>query len=197
LRWGREIQEAWLSKEDEARAARFIFDHDRETWRRGRAWIRKELGTLLRQDPRKLRLVLGEHGRPFVENAPAGFDANWSHSGTWIALATTLGTPATRLGLDLEEHRADVPMLELAENYFTPAEVAALRRLPETGTPATLTRRRLFFQLWTAKEALMKATGLGVALDPSTIDVQLTTDTHVPHGYHSHPEWRLTVHETL
>jgi 4'-phosphopantetheinyl transferase len=49
----------------------------------------------------------------------------------------------------------------LARRYFTPAEAASLEALPP-GEP----RRRRFIQLWTLKEAYVKALGRGIAAAP-------------------------------
>src|SRR5690606_17235459 len=87
LQWGNDLEEAWLSPEETARAARCHFDTDRGRWRRGRAWVRRRLAQVLNCAPVDISLKVDDRGRPHVIGAPAGFDANWSHSGDWIALA--------------------------------------------------------------------------------------------------------------
>jgi 4'-phosphopantetheinyl transferase len=166
---------------DEAdRASRFHFEPDRRRWLAGRAWVRRTLGAALGLAPHALALSPGPHGKPRVVDAPPGFDCNWSHSGDWIALAISDSTP---VGVDLELIRAGFPALEVAESFFTTAETAALAR---TRSPE---RERLFLRLWSAKEALMKATGDGVSLPPDRIDVRLAGS--IPAGYHTHPKWQL------
>lgn len=57
------------------------------------------------------------------------------------------------------------PAQEPAWNMLSPREQAALRRHPaEDRWPA-------FLALWTAKEAYLKAIGLGLSREPRTIDV--------------------------
>jgi len=174
-----------LSAAEEARAGKFRFALDRDRWRAGRAWVRHRLAEALGRGPVGLEFVVDERGRPRVAGAPPGFDCNWSHSGEWIALAVSRDGP---VGVDVEVVRADFPAMEVAACFFTPAETAVLGAVAEP-----VARQRLFFRLWTAKEALMKATGLGVALEPAQIEVTLRE--HHPHGYASHPSWRVGLEE--
>lgn len=190
LRWGCDLDEAWLSADERARAERFVFPEDRELWRRGRAWVRRTVAAYLGREPGSLEWDIDSRGRPSVRGAPPGFDVNWSHSGGWLALACTTGTHATRVGIDLEIHRLDWPVRETAPLVCTPEEAALLLSLPDPVLQA-----QWFFQLWTAKEALMKATGLGVALEPLTIAVAWSGEKALPCGYRSHPGWQLAPQE--
>ncbi|MFN0127473.1 MAG: 4'-phosphopantetheinyl transferase family protein [Verrucomicrobiales bacterium] len=170
-----------LSPPEEARAQRF---HDRThaaTWRAGRAWIRQRLASTLGSAAPDLTITPDPRGRPRVDGAPQGFDANWSHSGPWIALVISRSGPA---GVDIEQLRPDLPHQELAPVVCSPGELKALDALAHD-TAA----RHHFLRLWTAKEALMKATGLGAALDPASIEVDLNRSGTA--AYLSHPGWSL------
>ena len=62
------------------------------------------------------------------------------------------------IGVDVERlSRVTKPSL-IADRFFAPAEVAALRALPEPQ------QRQRFFELWTLKESYIKARGLGLAI---------------------------------
>ncbi|MET0549941.1 MAG: 4'-phosphopantetheinyl transferase superfamily protein, partial [Xanthomonas sp.] len=76
------------------------------------------------------------------------------HSGAYL-----LGAVAAhvRLGVDIERQRPRPRLLEVAQRFFHPDEVALLAALP---APA---REALFFRLWCAKEALLKAHGHGLS----------------------------------
>lgn len=168
-----------LSAAEEDRAARFRLPDQRHTWRAGRCWVRHQLGEALGIAPVSIVFETDGRGRPRVAGAPRGFDCNWSHSGPWIALAIGGHGP---VGIDIEVVRPDFPVHDVETTVCTPAECAALAAPGQNPS-----RTRLFFRLWTAKEALMKATGLGAALDPSVIEVRLR-DGHAS-GYASHPSW--------
>lgn len=174
-----------LNADEEARAARFQQTCHGHTWRAGRAWVRHHLATALVEGPASIDFTIDTRGRPHVVGAPPGFDCNWSHSGPWIALAvSTQGA----VGIDIEVIRPDFPLSEVESTVCSPGERRALEAAPDETA-----RLHLFFRLWTAKEALMKATGLGAALDPGAIDVRLQNNQ--PAGYSSHPAWRIASRE--
>lgn len=91
-------------------------------------------------------------GRPYLAN-PGSWkgDFNLSHSGEWLVLALT---DRGRVGVDVQQIR-DVD-LGVARICFTPEERKALALVPGDEL------RTLFFRIWTLKEALAKATGLGL-----------------------------------
>ena len=172
---------ALLSPEEKTRAARFHFDTDRHRWIRGRAWIRQELALLLHTSAAHLHITAEPNGRLYLPNY-RHLDFNLSHTGPWIALATTT---TGRIGLDLETIDPAFPAREIATEYFLPSETAWLAHGPI----------ERFFHLWTAKEALMKATGQGFLLPPNQILVNLqdnrpTSATNLLTGS-THP---LTLH---
>ena len=114
-----------------------------------RDWLAGELGT----GPAALALPRDAHGRPRLQ-APAGYDASWSHSGEYLLVALGQGV---ELGVDLERLRPRPRALDLARRFFHPREAAWLQALPE---PA---RAGAFVRLWCAKEAVLKAHGRGLA----------------------------------
>jgi len=116
----------------------------------------------------------GPHGRPELPRRPLRFSLAHSRG---LALAAV--AEHADVGADLE--RMDAPLAEppSAERYFAPAERARLDRL--TG-PARL---RFFFELWTAKEAYLKATGAGITAGLGELDWTGWTllRPSVPDGY--------------
>ncbi len=105
-------------------------------------------------------------GRPYLSTpADHGIDVNLSHSGTYVAAAvSTVG----RIGVDVEIER---PVHEgVAERCFAPAELNLLRNTP------VILRTSRFFQLWTLKEAYIKAVGGGLTLQRKRISFDLGGD---------------------
>ena len=80
---------------------------------------------------------------------------NLSHSGDYAILATGEGA----LGADIE--KCSEKNLPVARKVFTPAEQAWLQTSPV----------ERFEQLWTLKESVMKALGMGLQLDPASFEV--------------------------
>lgn len=104
----------------------------------------------------------GSHGLPryFVNGEPAALHFSFSRSGGWLAAAAA---PAG-VGVDLEDAGADAfsgPGLE--DVMATAAEKAAVAALAAPDRP------RLRAQLWVRKEALLKAAGQGLRVDPRTV----------------------------
>ncbi|MBE1162120.1 4'-phosphopantetheinyl transferase family protein [Dyella acidiphila] len=100
-------------------------------------------------------LVEGEHGRPELASPwNQLLQFNWSHSGDKAIIAVARGLAP---GIDIEHLRPRPRAMQLAERFFHPDEVADLATLPADA------RERAFMQLWTGKEAVLKALGRGVA----------------------------------
>ena len=66
-------------------------------------------------------------------------------------------THGADVGVDVEWIDRDVNRADIASRFFAPQEAAHLMALDEE------TRRGRFFELWTLKEALVKALGIGMA----------------------------------
>jgi 4'-phosphopantetheinyl transferase len=100
-------------------------------------------------------LIDGEFGRPSLDPAHGallGF--NWSHSGEHALVAVGRNLAP---GIDIERRRQRHRALDIAEHYFHKEEYAGLIALPSEA------RSDAFLELWTAKEAVLKALGRGIA----------------------------------
>ena len=102
-------------------------------------------------------------GRPV---AGAGLDVSLSHSGGWIAAATTR---AGCVGVDVQAARPVRPAL--ARRCLADSELAWWEEVP-VGQARTLR----FLRLWTAKEAYLKAIGAGLSTDPRDVRIDLAGD---------------------
>lgn len=137
-----------------------------DVWRLpGNAW-RPVLAHYAGLPAAALPLILGAYGKPRLAapNAP-GF--NLSHSGEIALLAIARGVDP---GIDVEALRPRPRALQLAQRYFTAAEAAALARRSETD------RQQAFYRLWTAKEAVLKALGRGLAFGLDRIGFELAAN---------------------
>lgn len=145
--------EALLGDDEKERAARFHFNHDRQSFIITRGVLRCLLGRYLGMDPSSVQLEYGVQGKPAL---PAGtpVEFNVSHSGGWAALAFTVGCP---VGIDLELIRPMSDMQSLAERFFCPEETAEILAAPGGE------RERAFFNCWARKEAFIKALGEGLS----------------------------------
>ena len=145
-----------LSKDERTTAGRFYFRKDRERFIATRGLLRAILGRYLGQEPASLRFRYGPHGKPYLALGGDVLDLrfNLSHSHNLALYAVAHGR---EVGVDLERVRFDETAMEIATQFFSTRELAALRALPEH------TRTETFFKYWTVKEAYLKAKGEGLS----------------------------------
>lgn len=142
---------ALLSQAERQRLRRYHFERDRVRFGATRAALRLLLGERLGARPEQLAFSENRYGKPLLAGGDIAF--NVSHSGRFGLIAT-----AERgcVGVDIEQCNPTIDALELAQHFFARAEVDVLRRCGERA------RERRFFRIWTAKEAALKAAGLGI-----------------------------------
>jgi 4'-phosphopantetheinyl transferase len=158
-----------LSPDELDRAGRFHFDRDRKRFITGRGLLRSILGHYLDQAPRQLQFDYSAQGKPALANrsgdVPLHF--NLAHSDNLMLLAVTR---SCAVGVDVERLRplddADV----MAEQFFSACESSKLKELPNAKKSAA------FFNLWTRKEAWLKATGEGIAESLNQLQVSFLAD---------------------
>lgn len=116
----------------------------------------------------------GAQGKPFAPELPE-LHFNLSHAGADVLLAFARAEP---LGVDLERLDRRVAVDAIAERHFASAEAAALARL------APGPRRAAFLNLWTRKEAVLKAVGAGLSygLQRVEFDVDAAGTVGALHG---------------
>jgi 4'-phosphopantetheinyl transferase len=152
-----EAYRALLSKDEEARMARLVFERDRRRFLLTRALVRTTLSRYADVAPAQWTFVANVHGRPEILNRPPGVPDlrfNLSHTDGLIACAVTIGR---EVGVDVE-HIGRRLIHDIAGRFFAPREVNDLHTLPADQ------QRRIFFDYWTLKEAYIKARGFGLAL---------------------------------
>ena len=145
-----------LSDDEHGRAARFHFDRDRVAFTVARGALRTLAGRYLDEPPARLAFGYRERGKPYLTAPPGapGLRFNLSHSGQRALVCFACDR---ELGVDIELRRELSDLRSLARTAFSPAEYAALCRLPPDAQP------HAFFTCWSRKEAVIKATGEGVA----------------------------------
>ncbi len=155
-----------LAPDELARAQRFRFEPDRRRFILRRTRLRQILADYLGVTPVAVCFSNNEHGKPAIVGVAEAGDLrfSYSHSADVALLAVTL---EREVGADLEQHRAMPDALQLASAFFAPAEVAALKQLPETELESA------FFDCWTRKEAFIKALGLGLSFPLNAFVVSL------------------------
>ena len=157
-----------LSRDEHERAARFHFERDRRHFKIVRASLRNILGRYLNLPPQSLVFGQTEYGKPFLTNPEAaGVLFNLSHSAEVALVAVAR---EREVGVDVEFMRADFATNEVAEHFFSIAEIYTL-----SGLEPHL-RSQAFFNCWTRKEAYVKARGEGLSMPLDVFDVSLAPE---------------------
>jgi 4'-phosphopantetheinyl transferase len=140
---------AVVSSVERERAEKFLRPTDRTRSLLAASLLRRAAGSVLGLDPSDVEVRRDcrcgrPHGRPTLPGT--GLHASVSHAGDLVVVALT---DAAEVGVDVEQVR-DVDVASLGRHVLAPGETA----------PAD---RSAFFALWTRKEAVVKATGDGIA----------------------------------
>ncbi len=145
-----------LSSDEQERARRFHFEKHRSRYIAGRGGLRTLLSHYLGVPLEELTFRYGNYGKPeLLEQAEApNIHFNLSHSDSMACVAVTRAGP---VGLDIEHVKPLHDMGELVNRFFSPRESSLFERLDQHEQPDA------FFNLWTRKEAWLKATGEGIS----------------------------------
>lgn len=145
-----------LSREEAARAQRFLSETHRRRFVAAHGILRQILGRLTGICPKQLEFSDQGRGRPGLKNdLPFDFFCfNLSHSRDMMVLGVCLKGP---VGVDVEWIKPAADISGLADRFFSSAEARAVRSRSRESAKV------LFYQYWTFKEAYLKATGEGIA----------------------------------
>ncbi|HSE59840.1 MAG TPA: 4'-phosphopantetheinyl transferase superfamily protein [Nitrospiraceae bacterium] len=147
---------ALLSPEERKRAARLADPEHRMHFILTHGFLRLVLSRYLHKQPQLLRFQPHANGKPRLVNnhdSPR-LEFNLAHSGHMTMIAVANGRP---VGVDVEALTRPVRAQAIVERYFTPAERAHFGSLPRSRSS------KEFIRYWTAKEAVLKAIGVGLA----------------------------------
>lgn len=160
-----------LTREELLKADRFVRPEDRNRTIIARGVLRLLLASYLKLSPHEVRIERSAHGKPALGRGQ-GNDSlrfNLSHSGEVVVFAAT---NTCSVGIDIEQVRSDINVLELAAAHFASGELSTLRSTAEAD------RTEAFYRCWTRKEAYLKACGDGLTFDLKKFSV--TVDSSEP-----------------
>lgn len=162
---------AVLDAGEQARAARFHFEHDRRHYAASHGLLRQLLSAALEMPAAALVFEQGAHGKPAISPAlqrDCALRFNLSHSAGWAMFAVAWDC---EVGVDLESaarlNREVDGLAGLAARVLSARELTIWQALPETA------REAAFLRAWTRKEAYAKATGRGLFEELIRADVAL------------------------
>jgi phosphopantetheinyl transferase len=144
-----------LSLSEHARAARLRSRAQRELFMFARGMLRVVLGAYLDVDPARLVFDVEAGGKPVLFRRELQFNLSHAAGGVLLAIGGR-----QRVGCDLESMQRRVDVDVLAEAALAGVEREGFARMPESA------RKGWLLQMWTRKEAVLKAQGVGIARDP-------------------------------
>lgn len=165
-----------LSASEKDRADRFLRPEDRALFVMTRGCLRFLLGTAAGLAAEAVAFAEGPFGKPYLSGIN-GPHFNVSHSGAFALIGLS---ESRQIGVDIELMRRTGDALNVARRFFSAAEFRALQgHEPEAMLPA-------FYKIWTCKEAVLKACGVGITGHLKHFSVELTPDGF---AIHPDPKW--------
>jgi 4'-phosphopantetheinyl transferase len=151
-----------LSDYEQTKADRFKHEADYSCYVTVHALLRIELSKLLGKKAKSISLGESEHGKPFVP----GLDLPFSISRTRNLFAFAVGHSNQFLGVDIEQIKPEIDITNISRNYFSDKEQQLISSLKNSDD-----QKRTFFEIWTRKEALLKAIGIGINTELHKVQV--------------------------
>jgi 4'-phosphopantetheinyl transferase len=161
---------AFLASDEIDRYRRYLAPEAAQTFLAARVLLRSILSSYVGLEPEAWRFEANPWGRPRIANpgTPSGLFFNLSHKPGFVACLVGSGRD---LGVDVEDLSVNRPHLfQIVERFFSPSEAAGLRALPAER------QAQRFYELWTLKEAYIKARGLGLSLGLSRFSFSVEGD---------------------
>jgi 4'-phosphopantetheinyl transferase len=157
-----------LSADEMAQAARFVDPRHGERYVVAHGRLRQLLAEALGLAPETIEFAAGPHGKPELADAAvnSALQFNLSHSGD---LGLVGWSRHGHIGVDVEVWRAMRDAGALVRRFFSAVEIRTWEALPAAA------REEAFFNLWTRKEAYIKALGRGLSLALDSFDVSHDT----------------------
>jgi len=144
-----------LSSDEQSKANRFHFERDRRRYIASHGTLRNIIGKYLCVEPGQLKFYYSPLGKPFLvsDKNTEQLCFNLSHSNEYALCAVTLNR---EIGIDLEYIRPNPDTESMARRLFSHREYETIYSFSPNQ------RQQAFFDLWTLKEAYLKATGKGI-----------------------------------
>lgn len=164
--------EATLSEDEKQRANRFKFAHHKKHFIAARGILRQLLGRYIQSPGEKIDFIYNSRGKPELSSCFSDYNLkfNISHS---QSLALYSFNYEKKIGIDLEYLRDNIDYKTLAQRFFCDREFKLINNC------AMEQQQQRFYQLWTAKEAYLKATGEGLSGGLENLEIKLNREGHI------------------
>jgi 4'-phosphopantetheinyl transferase len=163
----RDLPGRYLSQEETNHRDRFHFRADRNAFTIAHDLLRRSLSRYAAIAPADWRFGANEHGKPTIANAdPKARSLSFNLSYTRGCAACAIASGG-HIGVDVESTEQPENVQEVAERYFSRNEIDWIR------SGSKVSRNNRFTELWTLKEAFLKAVGVGLSGSLKQISFQI------------------------
>lgn len=139
-----------LNKDEQEKAARFLHGKDRASFLTRRTALRILLSQYTDISASEIEFIAGKNKKPELREDSFKIRFNVSHSGELILIAIS----DNEIGVDIERIESGFKYSDILIHGFNEQEINRIEEAADN--------RRLFFKLWTRKEALCKASSKGL-----------------------------------
>lgn len=125
--------------------------------------LRHVLSHYTKTHPRDIAFLIGEYGKPYLKNNQHSIEFNMSHSKDVLCIVVTKDE---ELGVDIEFKDSSINVEELQNFVFHTQETKYMNSLKSNEQ-----KIYFFYNLWTLKESMVKAIGLGLSYPINQINL--------------------------
>ena len=146
----------YLSSDEKQRAEKLKVELKKKQFILTRAFLRKILSNCVDKPIEEFIFEYGKQGKPYIKDKinNKAIEFNISHSELHILIAITL---ENNIGVDIEKVNKNIDFEGLSKRFFSKKESEYLNSLESDK------KLDAFYNIWTRKEAFIKATGKGIA----------------------------------
>ncbi len=151
-----------LSDYEKERADRFRRRSDYNCYVSAHALLRIELSKILKRNANSFIIKETKNGKPYIPGAEIPFSLSHDND----VFTFVIGGKQQILGIDIEQIKTDFDFTNISKEYFSIKEQKLIFSFD-----SMVDQSRTFFELWTRKEALLKAIGIGINTDLFKVQV--------------------------
>lgn len=164
-----DLEKLWnpLSDQEKTQAEKFINKHLRDKYVMSHGLLRYLLSFYIGSKPHEIEYSVNPFGKPFLKEDSSRVQFNMSHSKDY---ATYIMALDCQVGIDIEWKDKSVNFEEIYDLVLSSAETNNFNTLePEK-------KLHTFYDIWTKKEAIVKAVGEGLSYPIKTIEIMNSAD---------------------
>ena len=149
----------YLDKHERSRADSFKYPLHKDRFIERRSCLKYLLGNYQALEPDTLTLEISAYGKPSLKNSSIAFNSSNSEEFYIICFQK-----ARTIGCDIEKNVTQTDFHEIAKLVFSPEEQIMLQN--------TSYKKKMFYSIWSRKEAFIKADGKGISYGLSNFTVE-------------------------